>query len=807
MASHENLPPGDDRTAPMEGAGSGDRTVVLPQGNTESTVPMEGAGSNDADRTVVLPQGSAERTVPLPGAPGETVSAAGRLFSRKKRRDVNTVMEGLRVRQPQGEVAFSAGEEALAPLEESYDLGDAFAEGGQGILFRGFDRKLRRLVALKSMRPELTKNGYLRGLFLSEARVTAQLDHPAIVPIYTLNSDDRDGLHLAMKLINGRTFKTYLEQVCTHYRLDGVRSFDEKKALRYRLDIFLKVCDALEYAHSRNVMHCDLKPSNIMIGEYHEAYIMDWGIAHKIHSPEGSQEQPGGVCGTPQYLAPEVIRRQGRDQRADIFAMGAILFEAVMLKNAFSGDSVQEMLTNIQAGRTESFEHRFRAPVDADLKAIIRKALAHDPADRYQQISEFSGDLRRYLMGLEVSARPDNPAMKVVRWLYLHRRLTLTLALCALLAGAGAVAFASYREYRLSERQRIRDYALGVAYSQTTHAGYLLDEQFSKFELMTDTLAADIQFLLKYDPHQGKDIGNHAHGAWYSVPQLRREGSPGMVDAAFHRGTIDAGAIAYNVTADTDRETLMQRLEPISRFIPRLLQTILESPAGVKITDSNLEALKKNAFGAGTPIVRVVFGFPDGLFAAYPASRSFPEHYDPRTRIWYPPDGSWKGGQAVWSRPYIDSIPEIGLVLSCSVPLHVLNMRGSGVCAVDISISELIEELHNSGNSGNYVQEKAIIDNDGQVIVSTTKNFAEAVMHSYRRSDEKIVFRKLEDPVLLAAMKTRKFGVITTRGASGSEDVYTFCHIGSVNWFYIEKLDMKRLLEYSSSQPLQPLRH
>jgi len=99
------------------------------------------------------------------------------------------------------------------------------------------------------------------------------------VPIYSLHTDKDNGLHLAMKLISGQDFKTYLLRIVNHYERDGIRHYNEGKSLKNRLDIFLKVCDALEYAHSRNIMHCDLKPENVMIGEYHDAYLMDWGIA------------------------------------------------------------------------------------------------------------------------------------------------------------------------------------------------------------------------------------------------------------------------------------------------------------------------------------------------------------------------------------------------------------------------------------------------------------------------------------------------------------------------------------------------
>ena len=137
------------------------------------------------------------------------------------------------------------------------------------------------------------------------------------------------------------------------------------------LDVLLKVCDALEYAHSRNVMHGDLKPANIMIGEYHETYIMDWGIARRIgENPEEAENPDGkrGICGTPHYLAPEMVVGEVCDQRADIFAMGVILFEAVTLKSAFTGSSVQELMENIRDGRMEPLEHRFHVRIDRDLK-------------------------------------------------------------------------------------------------------------------------------------------------------------------------------------------------------------------------------------------------------------------------------------------------------------------------------------------------------------------------------------------------------------------------------------------------------
>ncbi|MBR3687749.1 MAG: protein kinase, partial [Lentisphaeria bacterium] len=132
----------------------------------------------------------------------------------------------------------------LENIDAEYQQGKVFAEGGQGIIREGMDLNLRRLVAIKTLKPQ-PEDQFSRGQFIQEARVTAQLSHPAIIPIYSLNSDDKDGLHLVMKLVDGKTLKDYLDQLDHEYRTSGIEQFDERKSLMYRLEIMLRVCDAL----------------------------------------------------------------------------------------------------------------------------------------------------------------------------------------------------------------------------------------------------------------------------------------------------------------------------------------------------------------------------------------------------------------------------------------------------------------------------------------------------------------------------------------------------------------------------------
>lgn len=752
---------------------------------------MESGNSSDsAEKTILIDRTVVSgKTAPASSGKNAVKTGFGTGFFRKKRKDVDSRIEELREHHNPGNVNFSGDELKLDSLNDEYEVREKIAEGGQGLLFRGFDRRLHRLVAIKSLRKEAAENGELRRFFLSEARVTAQLDHPAIVPIYSLKSDGENGLHLAMKMINGITLKDYLKQVATHYRLDGVRAFDEEKSLRNRLEIFLKACDALEYAHSRNIMHRDLKPENIMTGEYHETYIMDWGIARPIlPQPEGASV----LAGTPQYLAPEAIRGEPCDQRADIFAMGAILFELVTLHPAFSGETPEEVMCAIRDGQMNPPEHEFGAKIDGDLKAVICKALANDPAERYQQAGELSADLRRWMMDLEVSAKPDNLLRKCFRWSRSHSRLLLLLFLTALLAGVSALSYSLFQSFRFSEEMRLRDNALSTAFSICSRAAYRLDEQFLKLEQATSLLAADTAFLLNYDLHE------HSAGtAAVSLAEFPERKSDTMLRSRFHHGTIDPAVLVYTATPDTALP-LKTRLEPLSRFIPRLRQIILESGNVAWTTEA-----QEKAFLEGTPVIRVLFGFPDGLYAAYPASGKFPRGYDPRLRRWYRIAEHAKQG-TVWTEPYIDSIPEFGLVISCSAPIRLAGGTASGVCGLDISIAKLVEELRLGGNSEAVAEEKAIVTNTGDIIVSTGRDFAAGNLRGYRRADEKVVFTNLGDPVLLDRMNRKQYGVSIQRDVQGREFVYAFCRIRSVDWFYVEKMELKRLVASSEQRGVEP---
>ncbi|MBQ9788600.1 MAG: protein kinase [Lentisphaeria bacterium] len=332
----------------------------------------------------------------------------------------------------------------LNDVNKNYNFVYKFAEGGQGLVYSAIDKTLGRLVAIKTLRSEFAGNEKYRKNFISEAKITAQLDHPGIVPVYSLNSDENSNLFMAMKLVHGQSLDEYLNKIIFNYQSEGIDSFDEEKSLRSRLEIILDVCDALAYAHSKNIMHCDLKGENIMIGEFHEVFVTDWGFARFIVDNEFNQanwQKPDKLVGTPGYLSPEAIKGEYTDQRADIFSIGAVLFKLVFLKNAFDGQSADEIISKIHEGKHASFKHKFNFRVSRDLIAVIKKALANNPKHRYQKISALAEDIRKYLNFHAVSARSDNFLSKFIRW---SKRHTAFVIIIAFLGIAAAFVSLSY---------------------------------------------------------------------------------------------------------------------------------------------------------------------------------------------------------------------------------------------------------------------------------------------------------------------------------------------------------------------------
>ena len=286
--------------------------------------------------------------------------------------------------------------------ESRYELRQELGRGGMGRVFLARDRILQRDVAMKTLVEEArTEKG--RARLLVEAQVTGLLEHPSIVPVYDLRSA-RDGEPFyTMRVVQERG----LDQI-----LSAMRKGEDDASLTSLVSILRQVSLALQFAHDRGVVHRDIKPENILIGRYGEVYVIDWGVAKIVNSSIGlsttGKLMMGQLVGTPQYMAPEQARgdNDAVDERSDVYALGAVLYEILTLQSIFEADHLLAIL--FQVVHDPPIHPAERAParrVPKDLADICLRALAKSPERRYQSAQEFADELELFLEGVKERER------------------------------------------------------------------------------------------------------------------------------------------------------------------------------------------------------------------------------------------------------------------------------------------------------------------------------------------------------------------------------------------------------------------
>lgn len=282
-------------------------------------------------------------------------------------------------------------------LEQEYSILKELSAGGNSTVSLAEDRFLKRKVALKSLRSDYLSDPVRRRSFLREAQLMAQLEHPSIVPVYGIARDSSGGLHIIMKQICGKSLREYLKNLQDDYAKKKPSGAEEQKSLHDRLDLFIRICDAVAFAHSKRVLHGDLKPGNIMIEQTHNVYVMDWGNAEIISESQVESDLKDTISGTPGYLSPEAVRGENTDFRSEVFTLGLILFEMVTLSKAVTGKSAREILLKIRDGKLNTVRHKSGFPIAQELRGIIRKALHPQREKRYSSVAFFAEALRNYL--------------------------------------------------------------------------------------------------------------------------------------------------------------------------------------------------------------------------------------------------------------------------------------------------------------------------------------------------------------------------------------------------------------------------
>jgi len=456
----EPLPNPDDKTTPAAGETLLEITTPGDQSSPgETLLALDGrAGNESVLSRVDRATGSNLSTRPVELKTGEL-------------QDTNPSQAATRPTANDFTTRATGGARNTARYVSAAELG----RGGMGVVLKVRDADLRREVAMKVVRADRAQPGTQSGnaalrRFIEEAQITGQLEHPNIVPVHELGADADGRVYFTMKLVRGRPLSDVVK---------ALRGGDTATLAEFPLDrllqVFMKVCDALSFAHAHSVIHRDLKPENIMLGQFGEVLVMDWGLARILNQPEApgleiagtietdSSERKqsgdsrpsalsmeGTIAGTPAYMAPEQARGQVSriDQTTDVFALGAMLYELLILRPPYQGEGGTQIIERAAEGEivppaeraAKDPELRALLPrlpggkVPAELEAIAMHALSYRQEKRYQTAKALKDDIENFMAGRPVTVREDPLPVRAAKWVRRHPTLSMSsAAACAVI--------------------------------------------------------------------------------------------------------------------------------------------------------------------------------------------------------------------------------------------------------------------------------------------------------------------------------------------------------------------------------------
>jgi len=665
-------------------------------------------------------------------------------------------------------------------LHERFSLGDQLGKGGMGEVYVAQDGLLNREVAVKVLsdaaldRPTLAR-------FLREAQVTAQLTHPNVVPIFSLLAGRGGAPALAMKLIEGVTFTEYIAE-CT--RVLGTTDFDAARhPIPARISHFLKVCDAVHYAHDRGVLHRDLKPANLMLGPFGEVYVMDWGIARVLDDDEvvataaatgdwtGDDEvtQAGDIVGTTGYMAPEQAR--GKLDRvgpaSDQYALGMVLFELVTgFRARPTPEGIDNHLSVAMRGDRHTWAEAKATGLPPGLRAIVDKATAVSRKDRYAHVGELAQDLRRYLRGDEVAAWPDSLPRKVWRRLARYPMALMSGLLAVVVVAAGVTVGA---QWRLLEEERVqaeRQEHLAALVAHVSRHVQQFDRELFHIEILLEGLAVATRDVLAHgDSPRGAPLGTGALAAGTAPADTGRLERYDQ-EVTFER-PIQLRARGVDAATVADFQERLFGLEPVFREMA--LRSADEYAVSLPLTEG-LARMR-----AGVPLQWAYIGFANGVLLNYPGNFRYPADYDPRERPWYVDHVDLRGPS--YGTLYADATGS-GFLLPCNRAIHGPNDELIGVAGMDLSMDHVIEDMDVPEVTG--LRETFLVGPDGEVLVRSSERGT--------RTDVEVAGKKETERFGVAALEAHARDGTASGFVREGDDLYVFARLETVPWLLVIQL-------------------
>ena len=350
-------------------------------------------------------------------------------------------------------------------------LGSA-GSGAMKEVIRTEDRTTGRLIAKATLIDPQNERAVED--FLREARITAHLQHPNIVPVYDIGLDERDRPYFTMKLIKGDSLERILRKL-----QDEDEHYVKNYPLNRLIDIFIKVCEAIAYAHSERVLHLDLKPDNIQVSSFGDVVVCDWGLATLLDKGEESEINPndflffdnryktltGEIKGTPGYMAPEQTKgnKGVKDQRTDIFALACIFYQILTKRLAIRGRSLEKILENTRAGNiTLPSKRRPDLSIPNSLEAVCMKALNLKPEDRYQHVQDLIDDIEAYRSGFATAAEKTTLLQQLKLFYFRNKTFCIMSAAFTVIIVTVILLFVG----RIKEKEKVASSALAELKNQ-----------------------------------------------------------------------------------------------------------------------------------------------------------------------------------------------------------------------------------------------------------------------------------------------------------------------------------------------------
>jgi serine/threonine-protein kinase len=653
-------------------------------------------------------------------------------------------------------------------------------EGGMGKVYLAKDTRLKRNVAIKVLKD---KNNNNPALFLREAQITAQLDHPNIAPIYTVMTDKgNDGnISFVMKHIKGQTLSKLIKKTYTIYKKNPLADLEKSLTLQSRLEYFIKVCEGVGYAHSKNVVHSDLKLSNITVGDYGEVYVVDWGISKVIN--DDFEENPvetndyeledfGETSLTIKYTSPEQINKKPIGTLSDIFSLGIILYELVTLKAARNA-SIRENINAARKGKINSISHAVKGiKIAPELKAIIQKATEYSPKNRYQSVEEFANDVRSFISNEEVSVQPYNAFKRTWRWMGKNKELAIIGALSTILLLSIATIWSIYSEKTAIKEATIREDRLTQLQADASKQAYAMDSYFLYIEGLLKRLAATTEYFLNDAPKNNERV--------FYLDNFK---NPATAPSDYRIAPL------YNKYVSFDY--------PVAKLAPYVkkedVSIILNKLAPLRyhyfkaMTESNKDGLLTSKIEArdllstkGVPIRWVYLGTETGVMFSFPGKSTYTPEYDPRKRPWYALGANQLGVK--WGNPYNDSQGQ-GLCLPCAISIY--NDKGLlfGVMGMDITFSDIIRSYLTRDSELGNIEESYLLDEKGEIVISSNNLNNNSLPLD---SEGELLLKEFPAKEVVDSVLKQESGLIELT-KDQEKQLVVFYQLPSIQWYYVER--------------------